>query len=83
MLSDLLVYLMDILLLVRFTCLLGRHIALVVNSVGAVAELKSQAKMDITWLAICNGHNIYIIFAMLNFLSFYGKHKVSSVIHVK
>lgn len=68
MLSDLLVHLMDILLLIRFACLLGRHVALVVNKVGAAAELKSQARMDITWLAICNGHNIYIIFAMLNFL---------------
>lgn len=68
MLSNLLVHFMDILLFIRFACLLGRHDALVVNNVGAVEELKSQAKMDITWLAICNGHNIYIIFAMLNFI---------------
>lgn len=55
MLSNLLVHLMDILLFIRFACLLGRHDALVVNKVGAVDELKSQARTDITWLAICNG----------------------------
>jgi hypothetical protein len=54
MLSNLLVHFMDILLLIRFACLLGRHDVLVGNKVGAVEELKSQARMDITWFAICN-----------------------------
>jgi hypothetical protein len=34
MLGNLLIHFMDILLLIRFTCLLGRHSALIVNKVG-------------------------------------------------
>lgn len=54
MLGNLLVHFMDILPLIGLACLLGRHDALVGDKVGAVEELKSQARMDITWLAICN-----------------------------